>query len=254
MANGLVTASDGTTVREDSRYRHGITVFYRKEVLSEPDPLEEEVIVYRDDEILAVDKPHGMLVTPAGDHLERALLVRLQRRTGLADLAPMHRLDRETAGIILFTINTAARGSYQRLFAERTIEREYLAVAEVPDAPKCEQWHVENRMEAGDPWYRQRIVDGLPNSITRIELLDLRDGTGLFRLRPETGKQHQLRVHMASIGFPISGDPLYPKITEKRDGDPPLQLLANRLAFIDPLSGTPRNFTASRKLWNMGPF
>ena len=248
MANGLVTASDGTTVREDSRYRHGITVFYRKEVLSEPDPLEEEVIVYRDDEILVADKPHGMLVTPAGDHLERSLLVRLQRSTGLADLAPMHRLDRETAGIILFTINKAARGSYHGLFAERMIEREYLAMAQVADAPKCEQWVVENRMEAGDPWYRRRIVDGTPNSITRIELLEVRDGVGLFRLRPETGKKHQLRVHMASIGFPIMGDPLYPGIAEKRDEDPPLQLLANRLSFIDPLSGAPRNFTSSRKL------
>ena len=103
-------------------------------------------------------------------------------------------------------------------------------------------------MESGEPWYRQRIVDGPANAITDIELLDVRGSAGLFRLVPESGRKHQLRVHMVSIGFPIVGDPFYPKVREKRDGDPPLQLLANRLAFIDPLSGAPRSFTSVRRL------
>jgi tRNA pseudouridine32 synthase/23S rRNA pseudouridine746 synthase len=248
VARGLVTTSDGDVLREDSPYRHGVTIFYRREVPLEPDSPESEMVVYRDDHILVVDKPHGMPVTPAGEYLERSLLVRLQRSTGLSTLAPMHRLDRETAGIVLLTINSSARGTYHQLFAERKMEREYLAVAHLVDIPNLKHWRVENRIEAGTPWYRQRIVEGPVNAITEIELLEVRGETGVFKLRPETGKKHQLRVHMTSIGFPIVGDPVYPAITEKRDEDPPLQLLANRLTFIDPLTGAPRNFTSRRTL------
>ena len=247
ISRGLVTLSDGTTLREDSPYRHGITVFYRKEVPSEPASIEKALVIYRDEDILVADKPHGMPVTPAGEHVGRSLLVQLQKSTGLADLAPMHRLDRETAGLVLFTIKPAARGHYHRLFAEG-IEREYLAVAHIIDAPDRRHWRVENRMESGDPWFRQRIADGPANAITDIELRDVREGVGLFRLVPETGRKHQLRVHMASIGFPIVGDPFYPQIRERQSGDPPLQLLARRLAFTDPLSGVPRSFTSVRRL------
>ena len=248
VSRGLISLSDGTTVRADSPYRHGVTVFYRKEVRSEPAPVEEALIVYRDEEILVVDKPHGMPVTPAGVYVERSLLVRLERSTGLPTLAAMHRLDRETAGLLLLTIKPAARAHYHRLFAERRIEREYLGVAHIIDAPDRKRWRVENRLEPGEPWYRQRIVEGPANAVTEIELVDLREDIALFRLVPESGRKHQLRVHMASIGFPIVGDPFYPEIREKRDGEPPLQLLAIRLGFIDPLSGAPRSFTSSRKL------
>jgi len=247
ISRGLVTLSDGTTLREDSPYRHGITVFYRKEVPSEPASIEKALVIYRDEDILVADKSHGIPVTPAGEHVGRSLLVQLQKSTGLADLAPMHRLDRETAGLVLFTIKPAARGHYHRLFAEG-IEREYLAVAHITDVPNRNHWRVENRLGPGEPWYRQRIVDGPANAITEIELLDVRGSAGLFRLVPKSGRKHQLRVHMVSIGFPIVGDPFYPKVREKRDGDPPLQLLANRLAFIDPLSGAPLSFTSVRRL------
>jgi tRNA pseudouridine32 synthase/23S rRNA pseudouridine746 synthase len=248
FARGLITVGDGTTLREDSPYCHGITVFYRKEVPSEPAPLEEELVVYQDEEILVTDKPHGMLVTPAGQDVERSLLVRLQRRTGLTSLAPMHRLDRDTAGILLFTIDPTLRRHYHRLFAKKMVEREYLAVTRLVNPPNQTQWRVENRMEPGDPWYCQRIVTGRPNTFTQVELLDCREGFGLFRLRPESGRKHQLRVHMASLGFPIVGDSLYPYVLAKQDGDPPLQLLASRLKFVDPLSGTARSFTTTRGL------
>jgi tRNA pseudouridine32 synthase/23S rRNA pseudouridine746 synthase len=248
VACGLVTVDNGTTLRQDSPYRHGITILYRKAVPSEPEALEAELVVYRDDEIIVVDKPHGMLVTPAGEHVERSLLVRLQRSTGLATLAPMHRLDRETAGILLFAINPSSRSRYHQLFAKGLIEREYLAVADVVDSPDRKQWRVENRLEAGNLWYSQRIVEGVVNAITEIQLINLRGRVGLFRLTPKTGKKHQLRVHMASLGFPIVGDPLYSKIRENPHGDPPMQLLASRLAFIDPLSGLPRSFTSVRNL------
>ena len=247
VSRGLVTFSDGTALREDSPYRHGLTVFYRKEVPSEPAAPEEALVVYQDENILVADKPHGMPVIPAGEYLDRSLLVRLQKHAGLHDLAAMHRLDRETAGLLLFTITAAVRGRYHRLFAEGTIDREYLAVAHIAGGPNRKHWRVENRLESGDPWFRQRIVQGPANAVTDIELLDIREREGLFRLLPKTGKKHQLRVHMASLGFPIVGDPFYPDIREKQEGDPPLQLLANRLAFIDPLSGEPRTFSSVRQ-------
>jgi tRNA pseudouridine32 synthase/23S rRNA pseudouridine746 synthase len=245
VARDLVTVSDGSTVREDSPYCHGLVVLYQKEVPLEPALSEEEVIVYQDEHILVVDKPHGMVVTPAGDHLERSLLVRLQRRTGLTTLAPMHRLDRDTAGILLFAIDPRARGSYHRLFAERLIQREYVAAARVIEPALQTRWRVKNRIAAGTPWFRQEIVEGPPNAITNIELVEAHDGAGLFLLQPETGRKHQLRLHMASIGFPILGDTLY------RPNDHaglPLQLLARRLEFIDPTTGAPRSFSSVRQL------
>ena len=243
VARGVVTLSDGTTLKEDSTYRHGVFVFYRREVQAEPAPVEEPRIVYRDANILVVDKPHGMPVTPVGQHVERSLLACLHRITGLETLAPMHRLDQDTAGLLLLTIDPDIRGKYHGLFAEGLIEREYRALAYVTDAPSQRHWLVQNRIERGEPWFRQRIVNGSPNAITEIELLEWKDGAGEFRLIPKTGKKHQLRLHMASIGFPIMGDPLYPEITMKRVDDPPLQLVACRLSFVDPLSGEPRSFS-----------
>jgi tRNA pseudouridine32 synthase/23S rRNA pseudouridine746 synthase len=248
VSRGLITLSDGTTLEEHSPYRHGMTVFYRKEVPSEPASLEDPLIVYCDDEILVVDKPHGMPVTPSGQYVERSLFARLLAITGLTDLAPIHRLDRETAGLLLFSIKADARARYHRLFAEGRIEREYVAVAHVDGGLQETHWRIENRMEPGEPWYRQRIVEGPINAITEIELVDLRAGRGCFRLFPKTGKKHQLRVHMTSIGCPIVGDPFYPAIREKRDGDTALQLLAKRLTFVDPLTGVARSFTSARTI------
>jgi tRNA pseudouridine32 synthase/23S rRNA pseudouridine746 synthase len=250
LSRGLITLSDGTTLHENSPYRHGATVFYRKEVPSEPASLEDPLVVYRDDEILVADKPHGMPVTPSGQHLERSLLIRLQRITGLPDLAPSHRLDRETAGLVLFTIKSDARAHYHQLFAEGRVVREYTALARGVTPLQQTHWRVANRIERGEPWYRQRIVEGQVNAITDIELVefDSQSGMGRFRLLPETGKKHQLRVHMASIRYPIAGDPFYPLITSKRDEDPPMQLVARRLAFIDPLTGAARTFVSARTL------
>lgn len=248
VSRGLVTWSDGKALEEYSPYRHGITVFYRREVTSEPAPLEDPVVIYRDDEILVVDKPHGMPVTPSGEHFERSLLIRLQRITGLTDLNPIHRLDRETAGVLLFTIRPHTRAPYHTLFAEGRVDREYVALAHARGRLNERNWQIQNRIEAAEPWFRQRIVEGPVNAITDIVLEEWRAEIGRFRLLPKTGKKHQLRVHMASIGCPILGDPFYPAITNKTDGDMPLQLLARRLAFIDPLTGAPRNFISTRTL------
>lgn len=248
IVQGRVTSDDGTILTEDTPYRHGTTIYYRREVRSEPDTPEEEVILYQDDEILVADKPHGMVVTPAGDHVERSLLVRLQRRTGSSTLVPAHRLDRETGGVILFSLNPETRHHYHGLFADRAIEKEYLAAAHLVDVPERIEWRLENRIETGEPWYRQRIVEGPANAITEIELLATAGDVGLFRIRPKSGRKHQIRVHMASIGFPIVGDRLYPDIKDTDLPDPPLQLLARQLEFVDPLSGESRNFVSTREL------
>jgi tRNA pseudouridine32 synthase/23S rRNA pseudouridine746 synthase len=242
VSRGLVHLSDGTTVTEASPYRHGITVFYRKEVESEPTLQEDASIIWRDDNIMVVDKPHGMPVTPVGNYVDRSLLVRLEKTTGLSELTPLHRLDRETAGVLLVAINPAVRGAYHQLFADGLVEREYRAAAVVGRGQEQRHWHVENRMESGEPWFRQRIVDGPPNAVTDIELLELRGNVGLFRLLPKTGRKHQLRIHMTSIGFPIIGDPFYPELREKTDTDPPLQLVAKQLAFVDPITKVRRMF------------
>jgi len=249
MARGLVTTSTGEIVREDSPYSHGLTVFYVKEIPSEPPCGEVETIVYQDDEILVVDKPHGMPVTPSGNHVARALLNRLQERTGIEDLAPLHRLDRDTAGLVLFGLKPRSRGHYHQLFANGTIDREYLAVARLGDNPAERHWIVKNQLAPGKPWFRRQIIDNAPaNAITTIDLIETHDGLGLFHLFPGTGKKHQLRLHMSSIGFPILGDLLYPEIRRPEPSTPPLQLLAARLAFIDPLTGVQRKFESSLRL------
>lgn len=255
VSKGLVTLSDGTMLTAHSAYRHGITVFYRKEVPSEPALLEDPLIVYRDDEIIVVDKPHGMPVTPSGQYVERSLFIRLQRMTGLPDIAPIHRLDLDTAGLVLFTIKENARAPYSRLFAEGRIEREYVAISHVKNPLQDKRWRIENRIGPGEPWFLQRIVEGQVNAITEIEAAEVESGLGRFRLFPKTGKRHQLRLHMASIGCPIVGDPFYPALTRRPDAGPRrpdpglnLQLLARRLAFIDPLSNETRSFVSHRNL------
>jgi tRNA pseudouridine32 synthase / 23S rRNA pseudouridine746 synthase len=247
-ADGLIRLSDGTVMTEHTPYRHGLTVFYRRQVASEPAAPEEPLLLYRDEHILVVDKPHGMPVTPVGQYVERSLLMKLEQHLGVDNLAPLHRLDRETAGLLLIAASPATRGRYHALFAEAAIEREYLAIAQVTDLPLQTKWLVENRVEAGEPWFRQRVVEGAANACTEIELLEVRGQQALVRLLPRTGKKHQLRLHMACSGLPIVGDPFYPSMRDKRDGEPPLQLLAKRLSFIDPLGGDRRTFESTRSL------
>jgi tRNA pseudouridine32 synthase / 23S rRNA pseudouridine746 synthase len=248
VERGHVISENGAAVTATQPYQHGITIFYEREVAEEPPALESETILHQDSEILIADKPHGMPVTPAGDYVERTLLFRLQKSTGLTDLTPIHRLDRDTAGLVLFSTNEETRGRYHRLFEKKSIHREYLAVAHFTSPSVQKHWLIENRIDVGQPWFTQRIVEGLPNAKTAIELLAASGNTGLFRLTPSTGKKHQLRVHMLSIGAPIVGDPLYPTVREIQEGDPPLQLLASRLGFADPVRGTEHSFASLRKL------
>jgi tRNA pseudouridine32 synthase / 23S rRNA pseudouridine746 synthase len=248
VERGRIALAGGNALTASHPYQHGVTIYYEREVAEEPLAPESETILYQDQEILVADKPHGMPVTPAGDYVERALLFRLQKTTGLDSLTPLHRLDRDTAGLVLFSVNPQTRGRYHQLFDKNAINREYLAVSQFTSPPARTHWRIENRIETGDPWFTQKIVDGLPNARTAIELVELSGNSGLFRLRPDSGKKHQLRLHMLSIGMPIAGDLLYPTVREKCDGDCPLQLLASRLAFTDPVTGREHTFRSLRTL------
>jgi tRNA pseudouridine32 synthase/23S rRNA pseudouridine746 synthase len=225
-------------------------VLYSREVLAEPAPEQLETILYQDETIVVADKPHGMTVTPAGDHVARSLLHRLRERTGIEEIVPIHRLDKDTAGIVMFSVNPELRGAYHGLFAHNSVQREYVAIAPVTEFPDQTHWRVESRVERGEPWFRQETVDGPTNALTLIDLLGRSGDLGLFRLRPQTGKKHQLRIHMASIGFPILGERLYPDL---REGQPhlPLQLLARRLSFVDPCTKLPRQFESQNRLQGM---
>ncbi len=207
-------------------------------------------VIHKDDDLLVVDKPHFLPVVPAGSWVNECLLYRLQRATGLTELTPVHRLDRLTAGLVLFSIDPTSRASYHRLFDDRRVRKHYHAVAHAPSQPKRREWLIENRLERGEPWFRMATVAGPANAVTRIELVSWRDRFAHFRLEPETGKQHQLRVHLSDLGYPIVGDPLYPTLQPKGppDYDKPMLLLARRLQFRDPVSGEEMDFTSSAVL------
>lgn len=210
-------------------------------------------ILYRDPQLVVVDKPHFLATMPRGRHVAETALVRLRRELGNDHLAPAHRLDRLTAGVLLFTADPAVRSAYQGLFANRLARKEYRALAPVDEALRTTV-RVTDRIEktAGD--LRARVVAGEPNAVSDITLESVRgDGLGVYRLVPHTGRTHQLRVHMAGLGVPIVGDPLYPEVDadlaaapDRGDYSVPLHLVAASLEFDDPFTGEPRRFTSRR--------
>ncbi|HEY4074086.1 MAG TPA: pseudouridine synthase [Herbaspirillum sp.] len=250
MQRGEVLTQSGKAITPASPYRHGDCIFYYRELDDEVPVPFEEIIVYRDAHILVADKPHFLAVTPGGKFLHETLLVRLKKKTGLADLTPVHRIDRETAGLVLFSHNPASRSAFHELFHQRAIHKTYEALTDGPGAVDLPPVY-RSRMEAGREFFRMQEVDGEPNAETHIELLEQRGAQALYRLHPITGRKHQLRVQLAALGRPIVNDRFYPEAVPEGTPDDyahPLKLLARAIAYVDPLDGSPRSFESTRSL------
>lgn len=242
---GEVVLPDGTPVDATTTLPAGAHVYFYRDLVDEVEVPFDIPVLYRDDDIVVVDKPHFLATMPRGGHVAQTALVRLRRALELPELSPAHRLDRLTAGVLLFTARREVRGRYQRLFAEGQTRKTYLAraggAATVPLPATLRSRIIKHRGQL------QAFEEpGEPNAETYIEEL----GQGLYRLSPRTGRTHQLRVHMASIGLPIVGDSLYPNVIDVApdDFENPLQLLAQRLEFTDPITGEVRDFVSSRGL------
>jgi tRNA pseudouridine32 synthase/23S rRNA pseudouridine746 synthase len=248
MARGEVVDGAGTPLSPASAVRAGARLWYYRELDAEtPIPFEEQVL-YQDAHLVVVDKPHFLPMTPAGRFLHETLLVRLKARLGIAELTPIHRLDRETAGVVVFSASIASRGAYQSLFQKRVVSKVYEALAAPLDL--AYPYVHRSRMVDAAEFFRMQEVEGAPNSETIVEMIERRGELALYRLQPHTGRKHQLRVHMASLGAPIVNDAFYPVALPCKGDDftRPLQLLARSIAFADPLSGARREFFSERRL------
>lgn len=241
---GEVVGADGAVIDAATVLPAGASVYLYRELPDEvPVPFEIPVL-HRDDDIVVVDKPHFVATMPRGRHVAQTALVRLRRELGLPELSPAHRLDRLTAGVLVFTARREVRGAFQTLFSRGLVRKTYLARAAVDPALELPRV-VESRIVKRRGQLQAICEPGAPNAETLVELLS---ADGLYRLTPRTGRTHQLRVHMASLGIPIEGDPLYPNVFDVAADDfsTPLRLLARRIEFTDPRTGMRREFVSRR--------
>ncbi|WP_093182615.1 pseudouridine synthase [Sanguibacter gelidistatuariae] len=254
VAGGEVVDEAGRSFHEGSAFVPGALVYlYRDAPVESRVPFEIDVL-HRDDDLLVIDKPHFLASTPRGAYVVESAVVRLRRQFDLPEISPAHRLDRITAGVLIFTTRRAVRGAYQCMFAERTVHKTYEAVARVDPALAFPQT-VRSRIVKEPGVLAAQEIPGEPNSESRIDLTDVRsdgdgDPRGRYELRPHTGKTHQLRLHMASLGLAICNDNFYPRFYDVAPDDysAPLQLLARSVEFTDPLSGQRREFVSRRQL------
>lgn len=250
MASGEVLDDAGQPVHADAPYRGGQRLYYWRSLPHEHRVPFEATVLHLDEHLLVADKPHFLPVTPTGRFVRETLLVRLKRSTGIDSLSPIHRIDRETAGLVLFSVRPQDRGAYQALFRARQVDKTYEAIAPGPaegaalhSATVIQRSRIEEDPSA---FFRMIETDGEANSETRITLAEWRGAWARYALAPITGKRHQLRVHMNALGLPIAGDQFYPTVRrgpgETEDYADPLRLLARSIAFTDPVTGQPRRF------------
>lgn len=251
MARGRVLDAEQQPVGPAHAYKVGLRIHYFREVPAEVVVPFAESILYADEHLVVADKPHFLPVTPSGGYVEQTLLARLVRRLGNPQLVPIHRIDRLTAGLVLFSANPASRDAYQALFRDRQIDKSYEAIAPALPNLQLPLLH-RSRLDAAEPFFRMQEVPGTPNSETRIELREVQGELCRYGLYPVTGRKHQLRVHLAALGAGICNDPFYPQLIaasdEPDDYAKPLKLLAQELSFIDPLSGERRQFRSQLTL------
>jgi tRNA pseudouridine32 synthase / 23S rRNA pseudouridine746 synthase len=249
ITNQKVTFDDGSPVYIDTTFQKNRRLKYYREVVNEPKIPFEERVLFENEHFLIADKPHFLPIHPAGKYVNETLISRLRAKHNYSDLVAAHRLDRLTAGLVLCIKKKSSRAAYQNLFMERNISKSYLAVGDIP-ADSQTQWHVINKMAPIKENFRMQIIKGEANTESFIELIDSKDNLGLFKLKPVTGKKHQLRVHLCSIGSKIQNDNLYPLPSQTSEDcyDAPMQLLAQELSFIDPFTQKRMFFTSQLKL------
>lgn len=243
--DGLVYDAHGQRLHIDSPFQAHTHCFYYRFLAHEVTVPFQHQILFENEDLLVVDKPHFLTMSPTGQYVQQTLLVRLKQQTGNEQLTPIHRLDRETAGVVLFCKQPASRGLYQQMFAERQVRKTYHAIAPFR-ADLSFPCTTRYRMEKGQPFYTMQVVDGVPNSETDIELLAHNGHLAKYLLKPVTGKQHQLRVHLNQLGIAILNDPFYPQVQHKTEDDfsAPLQLLAKDICFQDPISKAAMAFSS----------
>ena len=252
IADGKVHFHDGSLLTVKSLFQPQQRVYYYREVESEPTIPFKETIIFQDQHILVAYKPHFLAVTPGGTFVNECLQNRLQRSTGIRALQALHRLDRVTAGLVMFSINPDTRHHYHHLFETRQIHKTYQAIANIRDGEKLtgQEWKIKNRIVQSEPSFRMRVTDGEANSHSVIRCLQQSTERALFELSPVTGKTHQLRLHMEALGWPILNDKYYPKLQplSADNHSAPLQLLAKELQFVDPVSQHHRCFSCDSNL------
>lgn len=250
LAEGRIVGIDGP-IAPDAPYAPGMFLWFHRDL-----PVESPVpfpigIVHRDEALLVVDKPHFLATIPRGRHIVETALVRLRQELDLPELSPAHRLDRATAGLLMFVVRRADRGAYQTLFRDRRVSKTYEAIAR-HDPTLALPTTVRSHIVKDRGVLRAYETDAPPNAETLVELREYGDGLARYRLRPTTGRTHQLRLHMAGLGVPILGDDFYGRgeLRERAldDFEDPLQLLAARLAFTDPITGRERRFASGLRL------
>lgn len=241
---GEVVGADGAVIDAATVLPAGASVYLYRELPDEVPVPFEITVLYRDDDIVVVDKPHFVATMPRGRHVAQSALVRLRQELDVPELSPAHRLDRLTAGVLVFTARREVRGAFQTLFSRGLVDKTYLARAAVDPALRLPRV-VESRIVKRRGRLQAVCEPGAANAETLVELVS---ADGLYRLTPRTGRTHQLRVHMASLGIPIEGDPLYPNVIDVAPDDfsTPLRLLARRIEFTDPRSGVRREFVSRR--------
>ncbi|SEA41603.1 pseudouridine synthase [Acidovorax soli] len=249
MLAGEVVDERGQAVAPERPFEGGLRLYYYRSLPAEPVLPFSETVLYQDEHLVVADKPHFMPVTPSGRYLHATLLVRLKRQLGLPQLSPLHRIDRDTAGLVLLSVQQRTRGAYQALFRDRQITKHYDAIAPWRADLVFPREHA-SRLEESPQFFRMQEAPGEPNSHTHMQLLEVAGSWARYRLSPITGKRHQLRVHMAALGLPLRNDPFYPVVNDPPEGDysRPLQLLARSLEFVDPLTGEPRAFESQQRL------